>query len=120
MLTASPSCREQYGAHHCDRRVSKTELQATFPAVNFDAIVAEDDPDWTEKRESKQHLAERCVALLRELSARDEKTIGVVCHSSFLKCMFALLLDTSQANGAEKWFSTGELRALYVDFAPYT
>eukprot|EP00730_Choanoeca_flexa_P012037 TRINITY_DN3071_c0_g1_i1.p1 TRINITY_DN3071_c0_g1~~TRINITY_DN3071_c0_g1_i1.p1 ORF type:complete len:269 (+),score=44.57 TRINITY_DN3071_c0_g1_i1:1-807(+) len=116
------SAREQYGLHWCDCRQTKTILSQEYPEALFPAELSEDDELWTEQRESKASLIDRATETLLTLARHDARELALVTHSSFLKAMFAVVLDFGACEKAEdgvrlaRWFETGELRTLVVNF----
>jgi len=56
-IVALDELREAYGAHPCDSRHTRAELQATFPRVDLKRIAPGEDTSWKEKRETCVVLA---------------------------------------------------------------
>merc|ERR1712054_511618 len=91
-------------------------IKADFPKVDWSHIVDEDDPLWTEERESSQVLADRAYSFMMWLRTRPEKEVAVVTHSAWL---FNLLNTTVECEDQElaQWFLTGELRSVVLEFS---
>mmetsp|Transcript_12715 Transcript_12715/g.34800 ORF Transcript_12715/g.34800 Transcript_12715/m.34800 type:complete len:150 (+) Transcript_12715:1-450(+) len=123
-VLANELCHETAGKHTCDKRLSKTALSASFPNVNYDAVVDEEDPYWGDgqTRESCLSLAQRAGAFADWLCARREERIAVVAHSGFLCAMMVAVLGVREgAHGGElgyAWFGTGELRTIRLTISP--
>ena len=109
---------EMGGRHTCDRRLSKTELVAAYPAVSYELLESEEDPYWADgvTRESWESLARRAAALVGWLRSRDETHIVVAAHSAFLLSVFNAVLVT-QSEEARGWFGTGEMRTVMLIFS---
>lgn len=113
--------RERNGAHPCDKRRPKAELQADFPAVDFSPLVVEEDDSWTVAREPWDALVARAGDFLRAVAARPERSIAVVTHNDFLQ---ALLLNAPELKTDEpalrKKFANCEVLPLWFWAAPAT
>ena len=78
------------------------------------------------RRESRFDLAKRCHAFLRWLYHTRATEVAVVSHSSFLLTMFKTVLHHRPSRGGPdlpneggaltKWFSTGEVRSVMLEF----
>jgi len=107
---------ENNGKNICDKRRCLTEIKMDFPSVDWSHIEHEEDPLWTEKRESGQELADRNYAFLLWLRTRPEKEVAVTTHSATL---FNLLNTTLECldPALSQWFLTGELRSVVLEFS---
>jgi len=103
--------REESGAHHCDKRRPLSELKLDFPQVDYLLITAEDDPLWTEVRETKAEIGERIYGFLEWLRERKEENVAVATHSGWLMTLFngAVVCEEEQL---KTWFGTGEMRSV--------
>ena len=73
------------GPSQCDKRRSRSEAAAAFPAVDFGLIDSEDDPRWEAGRvESESLVVVRGFDFLNWVMQRPETNIAVVTHSAFL------------------------------------
>ena len=119
----------------CDQRISKSQLQMTYPLVDFDALRHEHDPIWryyenvfgthdnyTKHRESgdANGLDRRARAAWKFLKNRPEQSIAVVSHSAFFMHMFTQL-DVVQYEDEEvqhllrDGFSNCEMRSVVAE-----
>jgi len=120
-FVANENLREQNGKHICDRRRSVDEIKLDYPTVDFNGLKTNEDVLWTEERETKMNVALRAKEFFEYLTLTvDEKSrsvteLGVVCHSAFLLTVFNVALDCGKEEDLEKWFSTGELRTVWVE-----
>jgi broad specificity phosphatase PhoE len=74
--------REGISAHTCDRRSSKTAIQAQFPGFAFERGFAEQDPFWTELRaEPAQNQDARSKVVLDEIVDGRATYVSVSSHS---------------------------------------
>jgi broad specificity phosphatase PhoE len=110
-------CHEQGGRHTCDKRLSRTALQAGFPAVDYSMLADEEDPLWADgvTRESMLDIAQRGALFAAWLQDRPETHIAVAAHSAFLLTLFNAVLKTSTEEEAT-WFGTGEMRTVRLTF----
>lgn len=116
-FVANELIREQHGVHVCDKRSSRTVLESSYPDVDFGALNSEVDLVFREDvRESREDVAQRCYELALWLRQRPEKHIGVVGHSSWLLTMFNAVLECDDPDTTGKWFGTGEMRSVIVDW----
>jgi hypothetical protein len=58
------NCREHNGAHSCDKRRPKSEVQSDFPNVVFEEGFPEEDVTWTSEREPTEHMEKRAKLVL--------------------------------------------------------
>lgn len=84
--TIVENCREQYGRHTCDKRMTKSEIATKYPEhLVFEEGFAEDDTLWeAEVRESEKHTQERARSVL-------DRVFGGEYGNSECKCYPALL-----------------------------
>ena len=124
------SLREQHGMHKCDQRRDTAAIAPQFgPRVLGLEELAPTDALWSEQREPKAAVGERCDGFLRWLQARPETEVAVVSHHHLLLVMFHAVLDcggdeTAAAGGGEveaaallKPFNMGELLTVRLEFA---
>lgn len=85
-VVAVEMARERFGKNVCDKRRTVAELKSQFPHIDFDRfMVAEEDPWFTEERESVEHVRERVRKLLEWINAiPDVETIVIVGHSDYM------------------------------------
>lgn len=81
--SSSQLLREALGVHTCDRRSSKTPIQARWPQFEIEKGFAENDPLWVpDVRESDEHLTARMKTLLDDIFTHDEHTfVSFTSHS---------------------------------------
>lgn len=116
-VLATDLAHELGGLHVCDNRLSRAELAAQFPQVDFSGI-AEDDPLWDAgAREATEHMAERGLELLRLIMDSDHDTLAVAAHSAFLLTLFNVSLRSEDA-ALIRWFETGEMRTVHLSLSP--
>jgi broad specificity phosphatase PhoE len=89
-VLAVETCHERAGRHTCDKRLSKAELAALFPAVDYSMISSEDDPFWGDgvTREPWEALATRAGEFIDFVMARPESHLAVAAHSAILLSIF--------------------------------
>lgn len=118
---AEELCHEIGGFHTCDKRLNLTELKKQFPTVNFDGVKDEEDPLWLDgyTRETWKELAIRSAKFVNYLQQRKEKHLAVTSHSSILLAKFNATL-VSEDESLQRWFATGELRSVVLEFTPKT
>eukprot|EP00928_Gymnodinium_smaydae_P092304 TRINITY_DN76155_c0_g1_i1.p1 TRINITY_DN76155_c0_g1~~TRINITY_DN76155_c0_g1_i1.p1 ORF type:complete len:258 (+),score=40.03 TRINITY_DN76155_c0_g1_i1:62-835(+) len=112
---AQELCHERAGAHTCDKRLSRTELKALFPAVDYSLLESEDDPYWGDgvTRESPFALAGRGARFVEWLMARPERHIAVAAHSAWLLGMMNAVLECND-DATRTFFATGEMRTVLL------
>ncbi|KAI0271537.1 histidine phosphatase superfamily [Gloeopeniophorella convolvens] len=71
------NCREEYGEHTCDKRRTKSEIQADFPGFIFEDGFEEEDLLWTLERESKESACSRAKLVLDRIFENDVEDISV-------------------------------------------
>ncbi|KAF7325094.1 F-box domain-containing protein [Mycena kentingensis (nom. inval.)] len=81
------NCREEYGAHTCDRRRTKTYIQQRFPDFDIEPCFTEDDELYTEVRETEEHVTERAHKVLDHIFAHDTDSllISVTVHNDIIQ-----------------------------------
>jgi broad specificity phosphatase PhoE len=73
------------GVHYCNKRKKKSELINLFPNVDF-SLIDENPKYWrNDVQETVSELQERIQTFFVFAGKRDEKTMCVIAHSSFLK-----------------------------------
>ena len=115
-VLAHELCHERAGRHTCDKRLSRTELAALYPAVDYAHVAAEDDPYWGDgvTREPWADLGMRAGAFIEWLlTERTETHVAIAAHSAFLLAVFNAALDCD-AESTRLWFGTGELRSVLL------
>lgn len=117
MFMAHEAAHEHGGKHTCDKRLSVTELEETFPFVDYSLIESQEDPLWGDglTRESNLNVSKRGAQLMMWLKDRPEKAIAVVCHSAILCATFNAVLDIAKPE-ERTWFGTGEMRTMLVSW----
>lgn len=107
--------REEIGVHFCDKRRPKSRQEKEFPAIDFSLIETEADalfmPD---RRETKVEVANRAYKFFEWLESRPEKHIGVASHSAWLLTAFNANFECEES--LKKWFETGEMRSVVLEF----
>jgi broad specificity phosphatase PhoE len=114
-FVALECCREQWGQHKCDRRLSAEALRKQYGerGVDYSLLESDEDPLWLDDvREARSSVAARCEQSLRWIAERNETHVALASHSSYMLTMFNVILDCSAAPSARRWFETGELRVL--------
>ena len=81
------NCREMNGAHSCDKRGTRSEVQVEFPNVVFEDGFEEDDILWTPERESYESVERRAKLVLDRIFQNDhDDTCAVApCFSKVTK-----------------------------------
>jgi hypothetical protein len=71
------------GEHTCDRRSTKTAIEADFPRYRFEPRFPEEDELWDAKvRESDEHRDRRLRELLNDIFDTDENVfLSLTAHS---------------------------------------
>jgi broad specificity phosphatase PhoE len=116
-VLASEHAHEIAGKHTCDKRLSLTALKGHFPAVDFSAVEAEEDPFWGDgaTRETHEEVAHRAACLLAYLLVdRPETHICVAAHSTILAAVMAAVLVLPEDDTDSPWLGTGEMRTFIV------
>jgi broad specificity phosphatase PhoE len=85
--------REVNGVHTCDRRSSKTYINAEFPTYTIEDEFAENDKLWSpDIRESDPHMDARLKTLLDDIFAHDDSTyISFTGHSGATSGLLRIL-----------------------------
>eukprot|EP00037_Helgoeca_nana_P001663 m.28453 g.28453 ORF g.28453 m.28453 type:complete len:296 (+) comp12019_c0_seq3:38-925(+) len=118
-VVACELAHEISGKHTCDKRLPVATLKATFPMVDYDGIVSEDDPFWGDgmRRETWDELAARAADFTLWLRDRKEQHIVVAGHSALLAAVFNGVMTYStdaDSKNLRAWFQTGEMRTVEV------
>ena len=71
------------GTDICNRRKDVTDLKFFYPYIDFSEI-NDDVLPWTTKKETLEELNGRIQDMIQWIKQRDEKTIAIVSHSSFI------------------------------------
>jgi broad specificity phosphatase PhoE len=112
---AHQDATECSGHHICDKRRPLAEVRADFPSLDWRQIKDEEDPLWTDERESSLALSNRTYSFLLWLRERTEKEVVVVSHSAWLFSLLNTSVECLDPVLAE-WFLTGELRSVISTF----
>jgi len=80
------NCREMVGEHTCDKRKTRSEIEAEFPNVVFEDGFEEDDVLWTPERESDESVEKRAKLILDRIFQYDHENtyISVTAHSGWI------------------------------------
>ena len=70
-VSPTQNCREMNGEHSCDKRRTRSEVQAEFPNVVFEDGFEEDDILWTPERESYESVERRAKLVLDRVFQND-------------------------------------------------
>lgn len=77
--------RERHGKNICDKRRTRSELKTAWANVNFDDfLLSEEDPWFTERRETPDQVKDRVKIFLEMLFDHPYETIVVVGHSDYM------------------------------------
>ncbi|KAG5177624.1 hypothetical protein JKP88DRAFT_264966 [Tribonema minus] len=87
-LVAHEGLHEQGGLHHCDRRLTKTELAAQFPAVDFALVEHEHDPTWD--ADAREPSAHGHVLTFEEFKDGLGQAFGGQLHPDIVRATFDL------------------------------
>ena len=125
-VVAHELLHEHAGKHTCDKRLARSELAAAFPAVDYSALEAEEDPFWGDgrTRETWEELTERAAAWLAWLKDAPQRSVMVASHSGWLLCAFnGAMVPEGHVDAAggplpppQPWFGTGEMRTAVLTF----
>ncbi|KAF8499166.1 phosphoglycerate mutase-like protein [Russula emetica] len=87
------NCREHNGAHFCDKRRPKSEVQSEFPDFVFEEGFEEEDVTWTSERESRENMVKRAKLVLDRIfqDDRDDTYISITAHSGSIKSVLRVL-----------------------------
>ena len=87
-VLANELCHERAGRHTCDKRLSRTNLAALYPVVDYSLVTDEEDPYWGDgwTREPWADLGLRAGRFANWLLARPEREVAVAAHSAFVSC----------------------------------
>lgn len=111
--------REQYGMHRCDQRRDTATIKAEFgAAVDVEGLALRDE-QWTDQRESKDNVADRCEQFACWLMEQHEDNIAVVAHHHTLLVLFNCVIECGDGGGYYegllKPFAVGEMRSVRVE-----
>lgn len=111
--------REQHGMHRCDQRRNTEAITAEFGTrVNTESLSSTDEL-WTDQRESKDSVADRCEQFISWLMEQEEDNIAVVAHHHILLVLFNCVVECGDGGGYYEGllqpFSVGEMRSLRVE-----
>jgi broad specificity phosphatase PhoE len=112
---ALESVRETMGLHPCDRRRNISQHRASFPHINFDHIEHDADPLWHHyptQREPEDVVERRGRDFLAWLAAREEESVVLVTHSSYLRTFCSRILGLSEI----EHFENADLRSVELLF----
>jgi broad specificity phosphatase PhoE len=107
--------RETMGLHPCDRRRNISQHRVSFPHINFDHIEHDADPLWHHyplQREPEEVVERRGRDFLAWLAAREEESIVLVTHSSYLRTFCSRILGLSEI----EHFENADLRSVELLF----
>lgn len=99
----------------CDKRCDLSELQETFPNVDYSHVVFEKDIEWRGGAvRDWRDLAMRASRFSTWLKNRDEEHVVVATHSAFLLalCNAVVMLPPEE----RAWFKTAEMRTMRLTF----
>ena len=73
------------GLHTCNKRSPKKELIQRFHTIDFSYIDTENDEMWSSKKEETIESLNQRINLLNEfIKTREEDTIAIITHNSFI------------------------------------
>ena len=118
-LIAHELVREESGVHVCDQRRNISWQRIEFPQYDFHSYCTSDvDPLFHPRtRETKFQVANRIYQFMEHLSKlEDANNIAVVSHSGWLHILFNAIVQNDCHPNLKKWFQTGEMRSVKVEF----
>jgi hypothetical protein len=84
------NCREENGVHTCDKRSSRSDIQAYKPHFSIEAGLTEEDLLWHPTiRETKPEVAERARKVLDFIFKSDTGNDDVCKYTSLLNWLSA-------------------------------
>jgi hypothetical protein len=104
------------GQNICDKRREVSLIEKDFPEVDYSNIESNADALFTPLRETIPACVARGYEFLMWLRQRKEKSIAVVCHSSFLLVLFNGVLECQDSN-MSIWFEVAECRSVRLVFS---
>jgi broad specificity phosphatase PhoE len=118
-VVAHEALREQHGVHGRDQRRDTASIGAEFGArVNLEQLVPTDEL-WTNEREPKGGVADRCEEFVRWLMGRPEDNIAVVAHHQVLLVLCNCVIECGDGGGFYQGlldpFSVGEMRHVRIE-----
>jgi broad specificity phosphatase PhoE len=86
-------CREALGIHTCDRRSTKSHIEATFPHVAFESDFSEPDPLWeADYREPSSARRYRLAQFLDDVWANDGNVfLSLTSHSGAIASVLEVI-----------------------------
>mmetsp|Transcript_90008 Transcript_90008/g.141031 ORF Transcript_90008/g.141031 Transcript_90008/m.141031 type:complete len:261 (+) Transcript_90008:39-821(+) len=114
-VLAQELLHETAGGHTCDKRLPRTDLASEFQQVDF-SLIGEEDPLWSEVRETLPDLATRAARFIEWVMARPEQHVAVATHSGFLRSLLVAVLDPEE-DPLDPHFATGEMRSFVLTVA---
>ncbi|KAJ7644855.1 histidine phosphatase superfamily [Roridomyces roridus] len=88
------NCREEYGAHTCDQRKTRTQIAGAFPSVDIEPGLTEVDELWTAKRETFEHVVRRARAVLDRIFGEvdgEALFVSVTAHGGIINAFLNVL-----------------------------
>ena len=97
------TCRETIGRHTCDKRRSRSELQAKFPDVNFAFLQGDTDELFDSKHRESSEIVHRAASFLDFIfNALPYESIVIGCHWGIARaCGQVLQRQVQPNNGAQ-------------------
>ncbi|THH19716.1 hypothetical protein EW146_g1476 [Bondarzewia mesenterica] len=85
--------REESGEHTCDKRRTRSEIEAEFPGFLFEEGFSEEDLLWTDERESKAQTEVRAKRALDGIFRQDEEHtyISVTAHGGIIDSVLRVI-----------------------------
>jgi len=112
-------CREELGLLVGNKRRPINEIKEDYPEIDFSPIKHNEDVLWDEYGERRETLLEKSDRIYDFLTNfvrdRQEKEIGIVCHSAYLFTLMNAVMDISDEE-LRSWFLTSEVRSLKMTF----
>ena len=119
-MVAHELLREESGVHICDQRRDIAWQSIEFPQYDFHSHCPNDiDPLFhSQTRETKLQVAQRIYQFMEYLSTLEQHVdnIAVVSHSGWLHILFNAIVQDDCHPSLKKWFQTGEMRSVQVEF----
>jgi broad specificity phosphatase PhoE len=113
---AHEGCREELGLLVCNQRRTITDIQASYPDIDFSLCPDNEDtlfmPDRLETALEKTQRVYDFLNYVRELPQTE---IAVVGHSAWLFNMCNAVMDIED-EALKSWFLTSEIRSMQVTF----
>ncbi|KAG8968970.1 hypothetical protein FRC03_005236 [Tulasnella sp. 419] len=83
--------REVLGEHTCDKRSTRSYLEAAFPTFEIEASLTEDDELWrADERETEHHLNERVKRALDQIlvTCLQDTYLAIFAHGGVIRAVF--------------------------------